>query len=106
MKIPQPLGDKIVLKPIDPEDAVTKGGLILPNAPDGAFRGEVVAVGRGYLNPQTMDIFPLESKLGDIVAFNKDYGVTELTHNQEKFIILGESTILAKIGMAKVTVNV
>ena len=45
----QPLGDRVVIKPLE-EEEITKGGLVLPDtAREKPQKGEVVAVGPGRL---------------------------------------------------------
>lgn len=64
----KPLGDRLVVKVIDP-DTMTQGGILLPNnVTTSKMRfAEVVAVGRGVIS--NGQVFPLETKVGDIVQF-------------------------------------
>jgi len=89
-----PLGDRIVVRPIEREE-VTKGGIILPDtAKEKPQEGEIVAVGPGKLTDDgtriTMDV-----RVGDKVIYAK-YAGTEVEINDEKLLIMHESDIMAK----------
>ena len=93
----QPLGDRLVVKPIEREE-VTKGGIVLPDtAKEKPQEGEVVAVGPGRLSEDGKQRIPMDVKVGDIVVYTK-YGGTEIKVEDEELIILRESDILAKKG--------
>ncbi len=88
-----PLGDRVVVKPIEQEEK-TKGGIVLPDtAKEKPQEGEVLAVGSGKLLDNGERV-PLEVKVGDRVVFSK-YGGTEVKLNGETYTILRESDILA-----------
>ncbi|OUM98748.1 MAG: co-chaperone GroES [Firmicutes bacterium ZCTH02-B6] len=88
-----PLGDRVVVKPIEQEEK-TKGGIVLPDtAKEKPQEGEVLAVGSGRLLENGQRV-PLEVKVGDRVVFSK-YGGTEIKLNGETYTILRESDILA-----------
>jgi len=90
----QPLGDRLVVKPIEREE-VTKGGLVLPDtAKEKPQEGEVLAVGPGRLSEDGKRI-AMDVKVGDIVVYAR-YGGTEYKIGDEEVIILRESDILAK----------
>ncbi len=93
MKI-TPLADRVLVKPIDPKE-VKKGTIIIPDtAKEKPQEGEVVAVGKGRYNETTGERIPLEVKKGDRVLYGK-YSGTEITINDEEYLILRESDILA-----------
>jgi len=93
MKI-TPLADRVLVKPIDPKE-VKKGGIIIPDtAKEKPQEGEVVAVGKGRYNETTGERIPLEVKKGDRVLYGK-YSGTEITIDDEEYLILRESDILA-----------
>lgn len=90
----QPLGDRVVVKPM-PKEEVTKGGIFIPDtAKEKPQEGKVLAVGPGRLTDDgkriTMDV-----KVGDVVIYAK-YGGTEIKEDGEELIILRETDILAK----------
>ena len=91
----QPLGDRILIKPIEQEE-VSKGGLVLPDtARERPQEGEVIAAGPGRLTDEGNRI-PMELSVGDKVLYAK-YAGTELKEDDEDFLVLRESDILAKI---------
>ncbi len=92
----QPLGDRIVIKPVEQEE-VSKGGLVLPDtARERPQEGEVIAAGPGRLTDEGNRI-PMELVVGDKVLYAK-YAGTELKEDDEDYLVLRETDILAKIG--------
>lgn len=90
----QPLGDRLVVNPITREE-VTKGGIVLPDtAKEKPQEGEVLAVGPGRMTDDGKRI-AIEIKVGDKVIYAK-YAGTELKIDDEEYIILRESDVLAK----------
>lgn len=89
----RPLGDRVLVKPIEQEER-TKGGIVLPDtAKEKPQMGEVIAVGTGRLLENGQRV-PLEVKVGDRVIYAK-YGGTEVKLNGVEYLILRESDILA-----------
>jgi chaperonin GroES len=90
-----PLGERIVIKPMEQEQQ-TKGGIYLPDtAKEKPQEGEVVAVGPGRMTDDGKRI-ALEVAVGDKVIYSK-YAGTEYKDGEEEYLILRESDILAKI---------
>lgn len=90
----QPLGDRVVVRPIEREE-VTKGGIVLPDtAKEKPQEGEVLAVGPGRLTEDGTRI-AMDIKVGDRVIYAK-YGGTEIKVDGEELVILREMDILAK----------
>ncbi len=90
----EPLGDRIVVKPVA-EEQRTPSGIIIPDtAKEKPQEGEVVAVGTGRVDDHGNRIAP-ELKVGDHVLYAK-YGGSEIKVNGEEFMILRESDVLAK----------
>jgi chaperonin GroES len=90
----QPLGDRLVVKPMAKEEK-TKGGIILPDTvKEKPQEGEVVAVGPGRVTDDGKRI-PMDLKVGDLVIYSK-YGGSEIKIDDVEMIILRESDILAK----------
>jgi len=90
----QPLGDRLVVKPIEREE-VTKGGIVLPDtAKEKPQEGKVMAVGPGRLSEDGKRI-AMEVKVGDVVIYAK-YGGMEYRLDDEELVILHEGDILAK----------
>ncbi|MCD6116206.1 co-chaperone GroES [bacterium] len=89
----KPLSDRLVVKPSSAEDKV-QGGIIIPDtAKEKPQRGEVVAVGPGKVADSGKAI-PLSVKKGDTVLYGK-YSGTEITIDNEEYLIVRESDILA-----------
>jgi chaperonin GroES len=92
----KPLGDRVIVKPKEPEE-VTKGGIILPDtAQEKPMEGEVVAVGPGKVSDNGTKI-PMELKVGNKVLYGK-YSGSEVKINDGEFLIMRESDVYAVIG--------
>ncbi len=91
-----PLGERIVIKPME-QEAQTKGGILLPDtAKEKPQEGEVVAVGPGRVADDGSRI-AMELTVGDKVIYSK-YAGTEYEDGDEEYLIMRESDVLAKIG--------
>lgn len=89
----QPLGDRILLKPLEAEEK-TKGGIILPDtAKEKPQEGKVIAVGKGKVL-ESGKTEPVEVKVGDKVLYGK-YSGTEIKIEGEDHLIVREEDILA-----------
>ena len=89
----RPLGDRVVIKPLEREE-VTKSGIVLPDtAKEKPQQGEVLAVGPGRVLDTGERITP-DVKQGERVLFAK-YSGTEFKFEQDEYLILRESDILA-----------
>ena len=89
-----PLGDRVVLKQLVAEET-TKSGIVLPGQnKEKPQQAEVVAVGPGG----TIDgkEVKMEVKVGDNVIYSK-YAGTDVKIEEEEFIIVKQSDILAVI---------
>jgi len=89
----QPLGDRVVVKPMTREE-VTKSGIVLPEtAKEKPQEGEILAVGPGRVldNGQRQQV---ELKKGDRVLYAK-YAGTEFKLEEDELLILSERDILA-----------
>ena len=88
-----PLGDRIVVKPMEAEEK-TKGGIILPDtAKEKPVEGSIVAAGPGRKSDDGK-VVEMEVKVGDKVLYGK-YGGTEVTIDGEEYLIMRESDIFA-----------
>jgi chaperonin GroES len=91
----QPLGDRVLIKPLEAEEK-TKGGIILPDtAKEKPQEGKVVAVGKGKVL-ESGKTEALEVKVGDKVLYGK-YSGTEIKIEGEDYLIVKEEDILAII---------
>ena len=90
-----PLGDRVLVKPLGGEDKTTDAGIIIPDTVDKARpeTGKVIAVGEGKTN-ESGKVIPLKVKAGDVVLFSK-YGPDEIKIDDEDYLIISESNILA-----------
>lgn len=89
----RPLGDKVVVRPEEGEET-TKSGIVLPDtAKEKPQEGIIVSVGTGRVldNGERVD---LEVESGQKVLYAK-YAGTEVKHDGEDLLILGERDILA-----------
>lgn len=90
----QPLGDRVVIKPIE-RDEMTKSGLILPDtAKEKPQEGEIIAVGPGKITDEGNRI-AMDLKVGDRVIYAR-YAGMEIKIDDEELIIARESDVLAK----------
>lgn len=89
----KPLGDRVVVEPIEKEET-TASGLVLPEtAKEKPQEGAVVAAGPGRMTDEGTRL-PMEIKEGDRVLYAK-YAGTEFKLGDKKYLILGEKDILA-----------
>ncbi len=87
------LYDNVLIQPIVEEK---QGSIVIPPSSEKKpTKGKVVVVGEGTRGSDGACI-PLKVKVGDIV-FYRQWGGSELEHNDEKFIVMKESEILAVI---------
>jgi chaperonin GroES len=92
----KPLGDRVVVKPLEAE-AKTKGGIVLPDtAKEKPQEGKVVAVGKGKVMENGSVAAP-EVKVGDKVLYGKYSGNEITTKDGEELLIMREEDILAII---------
>lgn len=92
----KPLADRVVVKALEDSEQM-RGGLYIPDtAKEKPMQGEIVAVGPGKFSEQGERIAP-EVEVGNKVLYGK-YSGTEVTVDNEEFLILRESDVLAVIG--------
>lgn len=86
----KPLSDRVLVKPAEAEEKTASGIFIPDTAKEKPQKGEVVAVGPGNKDEK------LTVKVGDLVLYGK-YSGTEITVDNEDYLIMRESDILAII---------
>jgi chaperonin GroES len=92
----QPLEDRIVVRPAEPEE-MTVSGLVIPDtAKEKPQQGEVLAVGPGRRAENSGELIAMELSAGDTVVYSK-YGGTEITVDGEDLLILSSRDVLAKV---------
>lgn len=91
-----PLGDRIVVKPLEQDAETTGGGIIIPDtAKEKPQEGEVVAVGPGKMLDSGERQAPSVAA-GDRVLYGK-YAGTEVKFGGVDYLIVREDDILAKL---------
>jgi chaperonin GroES len=92
----KPLGDRVVLKPVEREER-TKSGIVLPDtAKEKPQEGLVEAVGPGRILDNGTKV-PMELKVGDRVLYAK-YAGNEFKLEDTEYLIVSEKDVLAVVG--------
>jgi len=92
----RPLGDRVLVQPID-EQEVKKGGIIIPDtAKEKPQEGKGIALGTGKVDDNGKKV-EFTVKKGDKVLISK-YGGTEIKIDGESYQIMREDDILGIIG--------
>jgi len=92
----RPLGDRVVVEPLEREETFAGGALVLPEtAKEKPQQCKILAVGPGRLDDNGKRLV-VDVKDGDIVLFAK-YSGTEIKLDNKKLLILKESDILAVV---------
>ena len=92
----KPLGNKVVIEPIE-EEQMTASGIILPEtAKEKPQKGTVLAVGPG-LRLENGERQAMTLKVGDQVLYGK-YAGTEVKENNRTLIVIKEDDVLAILG--------
>jgi chaperonin GroES len=84
----KPLGKRVLVKKLDPEEKKSAGGIVLPESAktEKVVRAEVIAVGTDE---------KLEVKAGDQIIISDSFSNTEVIEGEEKYLLVKESEILA-----------
>jgi len=89
----RPLGDRLIVEPIEQEDT-TASGIILPEtAKEKPQQGKVLAAGPGRRDDDGKRI-KMDVQEGDTVLYAK-YAGTEVKLDDTKYLILKETDVLA-----------
>ena len=92
----KPLGDRLVVEPIEQEDT-TPGGILVPEtAKEKPQEGKVIAAGPGKLDDSGKRV-EMEVKVGDRVLYAKYSGTEIKVEENKKVLILRESDVLALV---------
>ena len=86
----KPLADRVLIKPAAAEEKTVSGIIIPDTAKEKPLKGEVVAVGNGTKDEEMI------VKVGDHVLYGK-YAGTEVELDNEKYLIMRQSDVLAII---------
>ena len=92
----KPLSNNVIIKALKKEE-MTKSGIVLPDTVDKEKpeKGEVMAAGQGRLMDNGQ-IAKMTVKVGDQVLFKK-YAPDEVKVDNEEYLVLNESDIIAII---------
>jgi chaperonin GroES len=92
----RPLGDRVVLKPVEREET-TKSGIVLPDtAKEKPQEGIVEAVGTGRLLDNGTKV-AVDLTVGDRVLYAK-YAGNEFKQDEVEYLIVSEKDVLAVVG--------
>jgi chaperonin GroES len=88
----RPLGDRVLVKPLEKEK-VERSGIIIPDtAKEKPQEGEIVAAGKGKTSDDGK-LQPMEVKAGDKVLYGK-YSGTEIKIDDKDYLIMHQEDIL------------
>ncbi|MCG2726796.1 MAG: co-chaperone GroES [Elusimicrobia bacterium] len=91
----QPLGDRIIVKPLEAKE-VKKSGIIIPDTvKEKPMEGEIVAIGKGRTTDEGK-LIPMEVKIGDTILYGK-YSGTEIKIEDEEYLWMKEEDVLGII---------
>ena len=91
----RPLGDRVVVKPVEREEK-TKSGILLPDtAKEKPQEGIIQAVGTGRILDNGTKV-PMELKVGDKVLYAK-YAGNEFKVDDIEYLIVSEKDVLAVV---------
>ena len=86
----KPLGKRVLVKKLDPEEKRSAGGIVLPESAktEKVVRAEVIAVGTDE---------KLEVKVGDQIIISDSFSNTEVIEGENKYLLVKDSEILAVV---------
>ncbi len=91
----QPLGDRVLVEPLEAEEK-TAGGIVIPDtAKEKQQKGKVIAIGKGRISEEGK-LTPLEVKVNDHVLFGR-YSGSEIKIGATDYLIIKEDDILGII---------
>ena len=90
----QPLGDRVLVKPIETKES-KRGGIIIPDtAKEKPQEGEVVACGKGKTT-EDGKVLPMDVKAGDRILYGKYSGTEITTKEGQELLIMREEDVFA-----------
>ena len=91
----KPLGNRVVVEPLEGEEQMSAGGIYIPDtAKEKPQEGKVVAVGPGRITDDGKRV-EMEIQVGDTVIYSK-YAGTEYKEGDTEYLVLREDVILFK----------
>ena len=92
----KPLGDRVVIEPMDDEEQMSSGGIYIPDtAKEKPQKGTVIAVGPGKLTDDGNRV-PVDVCVGDTVVYSK-YAGTEYKEGETEYLVVRQDDILFKV---------
>ena len=91
----RPLGDRVLVKPMEKADEKRSGIIIPDTAKEKPQEGEVVAAGKGKTTDEGK-LLPIEVKVGDRILYGK-YSGTEIKIDEVEHLIMHQEDILGII---------
>ena len=89
----RPLGDRVLIEPVEQEDTIAGGMLVLPEtAKEKPQQGNVLAVGEGRRDENGNRV-DMDVRVGDRVLFARFSG-SEIRLDRKKLLILKETDVL------------
>jgi chaperonin GroES len=89
----KPLGDRLVVRPIEQSDQTTSGLFLPETAKEKPQQGKVVAAGPGS-RKENGERIPMDVKTDDTVLYAR-YGGTTIRLDGKEYLILKETDVLA-----------
>ena len=89
----KPLGDRLIVEPIEQEDMTTSGIVLPETAKEKPMQGKVLAIGPGARQEDGSRL-AMDVSTGDTVLYAK-YAGTEVKIENKKYLILKETDVLA-----------
>jgi chaperonin GroES len=91
----KPLGDRVLVKPIEKKDEIRSGLIIPDTAKEKPQEGEIVAAGKGKVG-EDGKLIPMDVKAGDKILYGK-YSGTEIKVEGQEYLIMHQDDILGII---------
>ena len=91
----KPLGNRIVIQPIEDEEQKSAGGIFIPDtAKEKPQEGKIVAIGPGRVTDDGKRV-PMDLEEGDVVVYSK-YSGTEYKDGEIEYLVVREDDVLFK----------
>ena len=91
----RPLGDRVIVRPIEKKDEIRSGLIIPDTAKEKPQEGEIMAAGKGKID-ENGKLIPMDVKAGDKILYGK-YSGTEVKMDGQEFLIMHQDDILGII---------
>jgi chaperonin GroES len=88
----RPLGDRVLVRPIEKKDEVRSGLIIPDTAKEKPQEGEIIAAGKGKIG-EDGKLIPMDVKAGDKILYGK-YSGTEIKIEGQELLIMHQDDIL------------